>query len=97
MREYLYRNLTNELRQRLPAANKPQVRNLALLTQALVFSENCHLPNLALAYISHLKKLGRISACRGGESWKKEPIEIHFRRINHTTGGMLCHVLQLTA
>ena len=48
MREYLYRNLTNELRQRLPAASKPQVRNLALLTQALVFSENCHLPNLAL-------------------------------------------------
>lgn len=48
MRKHLYRNLTNELRQRLPAANRPQVRNLALLTQALVFSENCHLPNLAL-------------------------------------------------
>lgn len=40
MREYVYRNLTNELQQRLPAANKPQVRNLALLTQALVFSES---------------------------------------------------------
>ncbi len=48
MREHVYRDLTNELRQRLPAASKPQVRNLALLTQALVFSENCHLPNLAL-------------------------------------------------
>jgi hypothetical protein len=48
MREYLYRDLTNELQRRLPAATKPQVRNLALLTQALVFSENCHLPNLAL-------------------------------------------------
>jgi hypothetical protein len=48
MREQLYRNLKTELRQRLPAASKPQVRNLALLTQALVFSENCRLANLAL-------------------------------------------------
>jgi hypothetical protein len=48
MREYLYRNLTSELQQRLPAATKPQVQNLALLTQALVFSDNCHLPHLAL-------------------------------------------------
>ncbi|RME42871.1 MAG: hypothetical protein D6796_13830 [Caldilineae bacterium] len=48
MREQLHRNLTDELQRRLSAATRPQVRNLALLTQALVFSENCHLPNLAL-------------------------------------------------
>lgn len=48
MRKQLYRNLTIELQRRLPAASKPQVQNLALLTQALVFSEDCHLPNLAL-------------------------------------------------
>jgi hypothetical protein len=48
MREQLYSNLTSELKRRLPAASKPQVQNLALLTQALVFSQNCHLPNLAL-------------------------------------------------
>lgn len=48
MRKQLYRNLTAELQRRLPTATKPQARDLALLTQALVFSENCHLPNLAL-------------------------------------------------
>ena len=48
MREQLYRKLTTELHRRLPAASKPQVQNLALLTQSLVFSENCHLSNLAL-------------------------------------------------
>ena len=48
MRKQLYRNLTTELQRRLPAATKHQVRNLALLAQALVFSEDCHLPNLAL-------------------------------------------------
>jgi len=48
MRKQLYRNLTTELQRHLPAASKPQVRNLALLTQALVFSADCHLPNLAL-------------------------------------------------
>ena len=48
MRKLLYRNLTTELQRHLPAASKPQVRNLALLTQALVFSEDCRLPNLAL-------------------------------------------------
>ncbi len=48
MRKQLYRNLTAELQRRLPTATKPQARNLALLTQALVFSDNCHLPNLAL-------------------------------------------------
>jgi hypothetical protein len=48
MRKQLYRKLTTELQRRLPAASKPQVQNLALLTQALVFSEDCHLPNLAL-------------------------------------------------
>lgn len=48
MREQLYKRLTTQLQSRLPAATQPQVRNLALLTQALVFSANCHLPNLAL-------------------------------------------------
>lgn len=48
MRQQLYRNLTTELQRQLPIASKPQVENLALLTQALVFSENCHLPTLAL-------------------------------------------------
>lgn len=48
MREQLYCNLTTELKRRLPAASKPQVQNLALLTQALVFSPDCHLSNLAL-------------------------------------------------
>ena len=48
MRKRLYRKLTIELQRRLPRALKPQVKNLALLTQALVFSEDCHLPKLAL-------------------------------------------------
>lgn len=48
MRDQLYRNLTTELKRRLPGASQPQVRNLALLTQALVFSPDCHLANLAL-------------------------------------------------
>ena len=48
MRYQLYRKLTNELQRRLPGASQPQVRNQALLTQALVFSEDCHLANLAL-------------------------------------------------
>lgn len=48
MRKQLYCNLTTELQRRLPGASKPQVKNLALLTQALVFSPNCHLSNLAL-------------------------------------------------
>lgn len=48
MRKQLYRSLTIELQRRLPGASKPQVSNLALLTQALVFSPNCHLNNLAL-------------------------------------------------
>ena len=48
MRKRLYRKLTTELQRRLPAASKPQVQNLALLTQALAFSEDCHLSNLAI-------------------------------------------------
>lgn len=48
MRYQLYRNLTTELQRRLPGASKPQVRNLALLAQALVFSPDCHVSNLAL-------------------------------------------------
>ena len=49
MQEQLYRKLTTELQRQLPTASKPQVRNLALLTQAMVFSKDCHLSNLALA------------------------------------------------
>jgi hypothetical protein len=48
MRKELYRKLTKELQRRLPGASKAQIRNQALLAQALVFSDNCHLPNLAL-------------------------------------------------
>jgi len=48
MRQTIIRNLTKELQRRLPDASKPQVQNLAQLTQALVFSRNCHLSNLAL-------------------------------------------------
>lgn len=48
MHKRLYHELTTELQGRLPGASKPQVKNLALLTQALVFSEDCHLPKLAL-------------------------------------------------
>ncbi len=50
MRNKLYRKLARKLQKRLPYASKPQVENLALLTQALVFSPDCHLANLALAY-----------------------------------------------
>lgn len=50
MRKQLYRRLTTELQHRLPQASVPQVNNLALLTQALVFSPNCHLSNLALEF-----------------------------------------------
>ncbi len=48
MREQLYRKLTTELQRQLPGSTKPQTKNLALLTQALVFSPNCHVNNLAL-------------------------------------------------
>lgn len=47
--ETLHRNLTKVLQRRLPAVSKPQVRNLALFTQALACSADCHLTNLALA------------------------------------------------
>jgi hypothetical protein len=40
--------LTTELRKRLRRASLPQVRNQALVTQALAFCPNCHLPILAL-------------------------------------------------
>ena len=48
MRKQLYRTLTAKLQKRLSASSEPQVRNLALLTQALAFSPDCHLSNLAL-------------------------------------------------
>jgi len=48
MHKQLYRNLTTELQRQLLAASKPQVKNLALLTQALALGKDCHLANLAL-------------------------------------------------
>lgn len=49
-RKQLYKALTTELQSGLPNGSKPQIRNLALLTQALVFSPNCHMSNLVLEY-----------------------------------------------
>lgn len=48
MRKELYRRLTKELQRRLVGGRQAQIKNQALLTQALVFSDNCHLTNLAL-------------------------------------------------
>lgn len=48
MRKQLYRTLTAKLQRRLLSSSKSQVENLALLTQALVFSPDCHLSNLGL-------------------------------------------------
>lgn len=42
-----YQRLTTELGGLLPSASKPQVRNQALVTQALAYSPNCHLATLA--------------------------------------------------
>lgn len=50
MRQQLYRTLTDKLQRRLPGSSKPRTRNIALLTQALVFSEDCHQANLALQF-----------------------------------------------
>lgn len=44
---YWNRRLTTELSKRLPNASQWQVHNQALITQALVFSPDCHLANLA--------------------------------------------------
>ena len=44
----LHYRLTTELRKRLRAASMAQVRNQALVTQALTYCTNCHLPTLAL-------------------------------------------------
>jgi hypothetical protein len=43
----LYSKLTTQLRERLPTATVAQVRNQALVTQALAYSPNCHLATLA--------------------------------------------------
>lgn len=48
MHKQLYRTLTAKLQRGLRGSNKWQVKNLALLTQALVYSPDCHLSNLAL-------------------------------------------------
>nr|HID12824.1 hypothetical protein [Anaerolineae bacterium] len=45
--QQVYSRLTIELGARLPSASKPQVRNQALVTLALAYSPNCHLPTLA--------------------------------------------------
>jgi hypothetical protein len=44
----LRNELTTELRSQLRGASVAQVRNQALMTQALAFCPNCHLPTLAL-------------------------------------------------
>ena len=44
----LCNELTTELRSQLRRASVVQVRNQALVTQALAFCPNCHLPTLAL-------------------------------------------------
>jgi hypothetical protein len=44
----LYSKLTIHLRERLPTATVAQVRNQALVTQALAYSPNCHLATLAM-------------------------------------------------
>lgn len=43
----LYRRLTTKLRERLTVASIAQVRNQALITQALIYSPDCHLATLA--------------------------------------------------
>lgn len=48
MRQQVYRTLTAKLQRRLRASSQAQVRNLALLSQGLVFSRDCHLSNVAL-------------------------------------------------
>lgn len=50
MRRQLYIKLATKLQRNLPNSSLPQVRNLALLSQALVFSPDCHLNNLALQF-----------------------------------------------
>jgi len=45
--QQLYSKLTTQLRERLPRASVAQVRNQALVTQALAYSPNCHLATLA--------------------------------------------------
>ena len=45
--QQLYSRLTTHLREQLPRASVAAVRNQALMTQALVFSPNCHLATLA--------------------------------------------------
>jgi hypothetical protein len=44
----VYSRLTTHLREQLPTASKAQVCNQALVTHALAFCPNCHLPTLAL-------------------------------------------------
>ena len=45
--QQMYRQLTIRLGERLPHASKPRVRNQALVTLALAYSSDCHLPTLA--------------------------------------------------
>ena len=44
----VYRRLTTKLRERLTVASIAQVRNQALVTQALAYSPDCHLATLAI-------------------------------------------------
>ena len=45
--QQLYNKLTTQLREQLPTASVAQVRNQALVTQALAYGPNCHLATLA--------------------------------------------------
>jgi hypothetical protein len=68
--------LTTELRKRLRRASLPQVRNQALVTQALAFCPNCHLPILALLLPVPTKRPNLVQRIR---RWLANPAVIQDR------------------
>ena len=68
--------LTIELRKRLSQASLPQVRNQALVTQALAFCPNCHLPILALLLPVPTKRPNLVQRIR---RWLANPAVIQSR------------------
>ena len=72
----LNRELTTELRKRLRRASLPQVRNQALVTQALAFCPNCHLPILALLLPVPTKRPNLVQRIR---RWLANPAVIQGR------------------
>ena len=72
----LNRELTTELRKRLCRASLPQVRNQALVTQALAFCPNCHLPILALLLPVPTKRPNLVQRIR---RWLANPAVIQDR------------------